>query len=213
TSRYWDCCLPSCSVSNNTHVSKAVKVCKKDGTTFRSFTKNDISCGSNNDNLFMCNNNQPWALTNNLSYGFASAFSNIQTDKCCTCYRLQFTSTKIKGKQMVVQVTNTSGDNGNSHFDIQIPGGGFGIFDGCSVQWNTPTKNWGIRYGGVESIEKCNQLPTALQNGCKWRFNWFENVENPKVVYERVQCPKELTNITGCIPNDDTSQKKLPWVN
>jgi len=37
------------------------------------------------------------------------------------------------------------------------------------------------------------------------------NADNPQVKFERVQCPKELTDITGCIPRDDASQKKLPW--
>lgn len=40
---------------------------------------------------------------------------------------------------------------GRNQFDIQVPGGGFGIFNkGCEKQW--PGKwNWGNRYGGVTS--------------------------------------------------------------
>ena len=34
---------------------------------------------------------------------------------------------------MVVQVTNKGGDLSKAHFDIQIPGAGFGIFNGCAA--------------------------------------------------------------------------------
>jgi hypothetical protein len=106
----------------------------------------------------MCNNNQPWAVNDNLAYGFAAA--NIpglsESGWCCGCYELTFTSTAISGKKMVVQVyiyqlfmikmvtinlffykkvTNTGGDLGQGHFDIQLPGGGVGIFNGCTAQW------------------------------------------------------------------------------
>jgi hypothetical protein len=54
----------------------------------------------------MCNNNQPWAVNDNLAYGFAAA--NIpglsESGWCCGCYELTFTSTAISGKKMVVQV-------------------------------------------------------------------------------------------------------------
>jgi len=163
----------------------------------------------------MCNNNQPWALTDNLSYGFAAAAftSGKQKEWCCSCYRLQFTNKEVKDKQMVVQVTNTGYDLSNNHFDIQMPGGGVGYYNGCQAQWGTGPDGWGERYGGVKSISDCNQLPSELQDACKWRFNWFKNADNPEIVFERVQYPTELTDITGCIPVDDASQKKLPWVN
>jgi hypothetical protein len=30
-----------------------------------------------------------------------------------------------------------------NHFDLQIPGGGVGIFNGCSSQWGAPNDGWG----------------------------------------------------------------------
>ena len=51
---------------------------------------------------------------------------NICTD--CSSYTGQ-----LYGQRMVVQVTNKGGDLSKAHFDIQIPGGGFGIFNGCAA--------------------------------------------------------------------------------
>lgn len=84
----------------------------------------------------MCNDNQPWAVDDNLSYGFAAASisGKSESDFCCSCYELTFSSGEIEGKKMVVQVTNTGGDLSNNHFDLQIPGGGVGIFNGCQTQ-------------------------------------------------------------------------------
>lgn len=54
---------------------------------------------------------------------------------------------------MIVQVTNTGSDLGKNHFDIAMPGGGVGLFNGCSAQWNASVDGWGDRYGGVHTIE------------------------------------------------------------
>ena len=43
--------------------------------------------------------------------------------------RLTFTSGPVSGKKMVVQVTNTGGDLGDNHFDLQMPGGGVGYHE------------------------------------------------------------------------------------
>lgn len=67
------------------------------------------------------------------------------------------------------KVTNTGGDLGQGHFDIQLPGGGVGIFNGCTAQWGAPSDGWGSRYGGVSSVSDCSSLPSQLQDGCKFR--------------------------------------------
>jgi len=103
---------------------------------------------------------------------------------------------------MIVQITNTGAD-------LQIPGAGVGIFNGCSKQWGAPNDGWGRRYGGVTTKAECSQLPAELRAGCEWRFSWFNSSDNPNAVYERVQCPKALTDITGCVLPDDAQQKKV----
>lgn len=100
---------------------------------------------------------------------------------------------------MIVQVTNTGSDLGANQFDIAIPGGGVGIFDkGCSSQWGVPSTGWGDRYGGVSSESQCSELPSALQEGCKFRFEFMGGVSNPAVSFEQVDCPSEIVSVTGC---------------
>jgi len=116
---------------------------------------------------------------------------------------MRFTSGPIVGKKFVVQVTNTGGDLGANHFDLQIPGGGVGIFNGCQKQYGSPADGWGQRYGGVGSRNDCNSLPEALKAGCFWRFDWFKNADNPTVDFNRVKCPNELIQKTNCKRKDE----------
>jgi hypothetical protein len=103
---------------------------------------------------------------------------------------------------MVVQSTNTGGDISNNHFDILIPGGGVGLFDGCTPQYGSFP---GAQYGGVSSRDECEQMPAALKAGCQWRFDWFQNADNPNFEFEQVQCPSQITAISGCKRSDDGS--------
>lgn len=61
---------------------------------------------------FTCNNNQPWAVNNDLSYGFAAArlANKNEADLCCKCFKWTFTSGPVTGKSMIIQVTNTGDD-------------------------------------------------------------------------------------------------------
>ena len=205
TTGYWDCCVASCSWDGNVEGSKPVKACKKDGVSLitEELWKVKSVCDNEGDG-YMCNDNQPIVINDNLALGFAASH-----EKCCSCQLLQFTSSNVKGKKMIVQVTNTGSDIGSNHFDLQIPGAGVGIFNGCSKQWGAPGDGWGRRYGGVTTKAECSQLPAQLRAGCEWRFGWFASSDNPGVVYERVQCPKQLTDITGCVLPDDAQQKKV----
>jgi hypothetical protein len=101
---------------------------------------------------------------------------------------------------MVIQSTNTGGDLGSNHFDILMPGGGVGLFDGCTPQFGGLP---GAQYGGISSRSECDSFPENLKAGCQWRFDWFQNADNPAVTFEQVRCPSELTSISGCVRNDD----------
>ncbi|OLN81147.1 putative endoglucanase type K [Colletotrichum chlorophyti] len=61
-----------------------------------------------------------------------------------------------------------------------MPGGGLGIFDGCTSQFGFQFP--GARYGGVSSRSECSALPAKLQAGCQWRFDWFKNADNPNLL-------------------------------
>lgn len=152
---------------------------------------------------YMCNHQVPWSVNNNLAYGFAAASfqGGVDNNRCCACFRLDFQG-QLSGKQMIVQVTNTGGDLGNNHFDLSIPGGGVGWFQrGCNSQWGAPWDGWGQRYGGVGSWNDCWQLPEPLRGGCRFRFEWMQGVSNPDASFTQVQCPRELTDKTGCQNN------------
>ncbi|CAO3697223.1 unnamed protein product [Rhizopus stolonifer] len=201
TTRYWDCCKPSCSWPGKASVSSPVGSCNKDGKTLADDnTQNGCVGGSS----YTCNDNQPWVVSDELAYGFAAASisGGSESTWCCACFELTFTATAVKDKKMVVQVTNTGSDlgtNTGAHFDLQMPGGGVGIYNGCQTQWGAPSDGWGQRYGGVSSASDCSALPSALQAGCKWRFGWFENADNPAMTYKQVTCPKAITDKSGCI--------------
>ena len=66
----------------------------------------------------MCSSQAPWAINDNLAYGFTSVGSTVA--KCCTCYQLSFTSGPVAGKKMIVQATNTGTDVGATQFDLAV---------------------------------------------------------------------------------------------
>jgi hypothetical protein len=205
TTRYWDCCKPSCSWNDKADVDRPVETCANDGLTVLGVNEQS---GCNGGVAYTCNDNQPFVI-NDVGYGFAAAHLSGQGERdwCCGCYELQFTSGPISGKKMIVQVTNTGGDLGENHFDLQIPGGGVGLFNGCKPQWGAPDQGWGAQYGGVSSLAECDQLPAQIRDGCKWRFGWFQNADNPSMSFVRVKCPAELTSKSACNRKDDVNQK------
>ena len=145
---------------------------------------------------YMCTDQTPWAVDDNLAYGFG-AISAKEEVKCCQCYKLTFTSSAIKGKSMIIQATNTGGDVATASFDIAMPGGGFGIFDACTSQWKASQKIWGAKYGGM-SENMCSKVAPKLQKGCGFRWDWMQGTDNPDVDYEVVDCPAEIVKKSGC---------------
>ena len=141
--RYWDCCQTHCGQSDGHR-------CSQDGT---SQDRQHERAPAHGGGSFACYDEAPHAVSDCLSYGYiAKANPN-----CGGCYRIQFTgegkynandpgSKLIKGKQMIVKVSNTGGDVASNQFDLMIPGGGVGKFNACSKQWGT--SDLGAQYGG-----------------------------------------------------------------
>ncbi|KAM6524701.1 hypothetical protein FALCPG4_010306 [Fusarium falciforme] len=203
STRYWDCCKPSCSWSGKASVSAPALTCDKNDNPI---SDANAKSGCDGGSAFACTNYSPFAVNDNLAYGFAATklAGGSESTWCCACYALTFTTGPVKGKTMVVQSTNTGGDLGENHFDLQMPGGGVGIFDGCSSQFGGSGLG-GAQYGGISSRSDCDKFPELLKDGCYWRFDWFQNADNPDFTFEQVQCPKALTDISGCVRNDDSS--------
>ncbi|CAG9766808.1 unnamed protein product [Ceutorhynchus assimilis] len=196
TTRYWDCCKPSCAWRENLGQSgKTVPVrsCTKDGRSTCDIEQ-ETGCYLNSTKAsYMCSDQGPWAYNETISYGFVAASFKGGDDnsKCCSCVVLKFQGALL-GKKLIAQITNTGGPLFQNHFDIAMHGGGVGPATfGCWNQWNAPFGGWGQPNGG-----ECDQLPSDFQSGCRWRFNWL-GVDNPDVEFEEIYCPHELTRITG----------------
>jgi len=195
--RYWDCCQPHCSQFNGHR-------CSQDGVS----NTGDTNSSCNGGGSFACYDEAPYAISDCLSYGhFAKANPN-----CGGCYRIQFTGTGehnqndpgsklIKGKQMIVKVTNTGSDVGGNQFDLMIPGGGVGQFNACSRQWGT--SDLGAQYGGFLSEctgshsakkdcvrQECMKIPAGTaRDGCLWFVDWFQVADNPQFTSTQTDCP------------------------
>ncbi|CAF9919285.1 hypothetical protein IMSHALPRED_004578 [Imshaugia aleurites] len=191
TTRYWDCCKPSCAWSMS-GITSPVKTCDISDNPLADATAQSGCAGGT---AYMCSDQSPWAINDDLAYGFAAVSAG--DPNCCSCYQLTFTSTVLSGKKMIVQATNTGDDVGSTQFDLAMPGGGFGQFDGCSTEWKATSAVWGAQYGGPSS-NTCSSFPTALQPGCDFRWDWMQGADNPTVDWEVVTCPAELVAKSGC---------------
>lgn len=71
---------------------------------------------------YQCSTESPWAVTNDLAYGYASVnlIGETEASWCCACYELTFTSGPVIGKKMIVQATNTGGDLVGNQFDLSV---------------------------------------------------------------------------------------------
>ncbi|CAH1285997.1 unnamed protein product [Diabrotica balteata] len=202
TTTYWDCCAPSCSWYPYVKTKNGIpdQTCQIDGVTNSTTEDNGHSGCRERGVAYTCNNQQPYVVNETLAFGWSAASFQvgIDTSNCCHCMLLSFKD-RLAGKQMLVQIVNTGSDLTENQFDLQIPGGGVGIFNrGCMTQWGTGEDGWGRRYGGVSTIEECTLLPEVLQPGCRFRFQFLEGVDKPKVSFQEVKCPVELIAVSAC---------------
>lgn len=179
-------------------------------------TNPDAESGCSGGGAFTCWNMSPWAVSETLAYGYAATPAGGAD--CGTCYQLEFTgagqhnesdpgSVSLAGKTMIVQATNIGGDVGSGQFDLLLPGGGVGAFDGCSTQWGT--SDLGAQYGGF--LTECNDDVNCLRSkcesvfddksellaGCLFHVEWMGGANNPKLRYAEVDCPAALGQISG----------------
>lgn len=213
TTRYWDCCKPSCGwVENakNGGKSSPATSCSKDGSTNVGADVQSVCSGGS---AYQCNWGVPWSVSSTLSYGYAA----FNSGGCGKCYQLDFTGAgdnagaqSLKGKSMIVQAINI-GDIGADHFDILVPGGGVGANNGCSGNngmWTAGAAT-GVTYGGFlatcgTSISCVTDMCQAafgsnatLMSGCSWFTGWFSAANNPGISYAEVACPAEITGKSG----------------
>lgn len=122
TTRYWDCCKPSCSWPGKISLAAGanpVGTCDANDSLLSDYVTNS-ACGGGS--AYMCGNESPWAVSDTLSYGYAAVniAGGTEASWCCACYELTFTSGPVAGNKMIVQATNTGGDLGANHFDLAV---------------------------------------------------------------------------------------------
>lgn len=184
----------------------------------------NVQSSCNGGGAYTCHSMVPWALDSMLAYGYAATSSG---DVCGRCYQLDFTggsdhgSRSISGKTMIVQAINVGHDVSGGQFDIMIPGGGVGAFNGCAEQWQISNSELGAQYGGFlrtcrerlgwsaahDAVKACVQERCDsvfgsrglddLADGCQWFIDWFEVADNPTLVYQEVPCPSALMQASG----------------
>ncbi|CAG8975004.1 hypothetical protein HYALB_00012136 [Hymenoscyphus albidus] len=206
TTRYWDCCKASCGWKGKISLASGANPVGSCDARDNHMSNYDAPSGCNKGGAYMCSNQSPWAVSESLAYGFAATTiaGGKESSWCCACYELTFTSGAVPGKKMIVQTTNTGGDLAANQFDLAIPGGGVGIFNGCTAQWGAPSTGWGAQYGGISSRSQCDSFPEKLKAGCYWRFDWFGGSDNPSMTFKEVTCPAALTAKSGCVRQGQT---------
>ena len=134
---YWDCCKPSCAWNGKGDVDRPVLACEAE--TGEILTDANVAGVCDGGTAASCASNQPWTYNDGVSLGFAAASvggnHGLNGDENCgQCYELVWSDEggahpDIVGKSHIIQVTNIGYDvTGDHSFDLQIPGGGQGIF-------------------------------------------------------------------------------------
>ncbi len=245
-SRYWDCCKPSCAWPEKFGYDpdKTVKTCDINDNEIATQTETGniyypyegVKNACDGGTAFSCYDQAPFAVCEGLAYGYAAASGKTLGDAACgSCFLLEFDGgmhnydpkyehAALKGKKMIVMVTNIGYDVEEGQFDIMIPGGGMGAYTGgCAAQWGVDLNNKdlvGETFGGfrstcekklgyypeptLEANQKCvRDMCDALFNkpgledmlqGCYWYVDWYKTANNPTYSYTPVECPKELVD-------------------
>ena len=216
--RYWDCCKPHCSWPEHAHGNYAKQCTNKGKNESTDWGGQSVCSGGG---LMTCTSQIPFTIDGCTEMGFAfAAVPASNGGDCGKCFQLTFDGTgkyatdgnhkAIKGKKLIIMVTNIGGDVNQGQFDIMIPGGGVGMFNGCAS-----TMGWGDQgeqYGGllskceVESDyspsrtltclkKKCESVfssDATAKQGCMFLADFMHAAGNPNHNYEEVECPQVL---------------------
>lgn len=206
--RYWDSCKPHCAWEGKG--GPVARTCHKDGS--RAGTGETSACDGGPAGT--CTDQTPQIVNDTIAYAFAATPGG--GNDCGKCYMLTFKGTgasatntptddahrSIKGKHLIVMASNIGYDVSHNQFDLMIPGGGNGAFNGCSQMGLSCA---GASHGGFLTtcnysksclINMCNQEyanNTSMRNGCLFLANWMNAANNPEVDFVQVECPSALS--------------------
>ena len=188
---------------------------------------NSACVNSNAGGTYTCTDMAPIQVNDELSYGYVAGSGGLYKYGCGKCYHLQYnggnhandvkaTHKALKGKHVVVMVSNIGYDVEDGQFDLMVPGGGVGAFNALSTQIGVPASGLGANGGGFLSecqqnlgwdntveayqecvLKKCDEVfkdwPNLLR-GCRWYAEWFMAADNPTFNWEEVDCPQYLVD-------------------
>ena len=215
--RYWDCCKPHCSWPEHAGGNYS-RQCTNGGKSQNTNWGDGSICSGGSQ--MTCTSQIPFTVDGCTDMAFAfAAVPASNGGSCGKCFQLTFDGTgkysndanikKLKGKKLIIMATNVGGDVQQGQFDIMIPGGGVGIFNGCSsMGWGSQ----GEQYGGLLSecekesnykatkyvsclTEKCNKSfanDATAKKGCLFLAEWMGAAGNPNHSYVEVECPQVL---------------------
>lgn len=206
--RYWDSCKPHCAWEGKG--GPVARTCHADGS--KAGTGEASACDGGPAGT--CTDQTPQIVNDTIAYAFAATPGG--GNDCGKCYMLTFKGTgasatntptddahrSIKGKHLIVMASNIGYDVSHNQFDLMIPGGGNGAFNGCSKMGLSCA---GASHGGFLTtcnysksclINMCNKEyanNTNMRNGCLFLANWMNAANNPEVKFVQVECPSALT--------------------
>ncbi|KAJ6258262.1 Endoglucanase-5 [Drechslerella dactyloides] len=186
TSMYYDCCKPACAWPTQGRFISGLKTCNVNDQYVLDDTAGNY-CGGGPASS--CIEQTPWAVNDSFSYG---------------CYALEFLDSDIKGKKMIVQGINVNyNEDQINWFSLTVPGQA--DWQGmCEKRFGgTFGEFFGVNATGLTNVTQCDNVPQPLQAACEWRYTWYKNVKGPNATFARVECPAELTKVSGCLRVDD----------
>ncbi len=222
-SRYWDCCKPSCSWTSNAGSGNEARQCD---AQMNLITDPNAASMCDGGRSTTCLSQIPFTIKGCDNLGFAfGAVPGAGPKVCGRCFLLKFTGEgkyetklnhrKLAQKRLIVMASNIGYDVSGGQFDVMIPGGGVGLFNGCA---NILGNNMGAQYGGLLSdcenevgwsgsdediysrrkeclVNKCNNVFRNNANakaGCLFQADFMEAAGNPLHKFEEIECPQVL---------------------
>jgi hypothetical protein len=87
STRYWDCCKPSCAWPGKASVSEPVYACNANNQPLSNYSA--VSGCQSGGTAYTCTSQEPWALNDLVSYGFAATAlqGGSEASWCCACYQ------------------------------------------------------------------------------------------------------------------------------
>ena len=219
-SRYWDCCKPSCSWSSNSGYGNEARQCD---ANMNLLTDYNAASKCDGGPATTCLSQVPFTIDGCDNMGFAfGAVPGAGPKVCGRCFLLEFTGEGkyetrknhrlLSNKKLLVMASNIGYDVNGGQFDIMIPGGGVGTYNGC---YGIFSGNLGAQYGGLLSdcenevgyggddntiytrrkeclVDKCNTFSGDAKSGCLFLANFLEAAGNPLHSFKEVECPQVL---------------------